>query len=215
MRETIELVFLVICLLASLTSYLQRPSPLYLRVFPFYFIITILVQYVGAYMSRHSIHNIYLYNTYSIFEFAFYFFILREIALSRIIKRITLIILIAYPILAFANIYFFQKNGTFHSVSFAIGCSIIVILCIIYFVELFQLPKTTDLKSDPAFWVCTAILFSYVCTFPFWGLLNFVKSGTQFNLTNLMRIQMIINILSYSLFTIAFLCRIRIRKSTL
>jgi hypothetical protein len=44
---------------------------------------------------------------------------------------------------------------------------------------------------------------------------NFMNSAPQIIIRNLMNILMIINVLSYSLFTIAFLCRIRIRKSTL
>lgn len=215
MKESVELFFLIVCLLVSFTSFIQLPSPLYLRVFPFYFLATIAVQFIGSYLSRHSIHNIILYNIYSVFEFSFYFFILREMIRSKKMKVFFLIILIVYPILAFLNIMFIQKSGTFHSLTYSIGCSIIVILAIIYFAELFQRPNTISLKNDPAFWICTAILFSYVCTFPFWGLVNLVSKGPRIIADNLITIVLIINILSYSLFIIAFLCRIKIRKSTL
>ncbi len=215
MKTNIELFFLVSCLLASFTSYLQKPSPLYLRLFPFYFFITVLVQQIGTYLSYQAIHNIILYNSYSVFEFVFYFFILREIIRNVRVKIIILFVLIIYPLVAVFNIFYFQKETTFHSMTYAIGCAIIVILCIFYFVELFQLPKSTNLKNEPAFWICTAVLFSYVCTFPFWGLVNFIRTDPDILVNNLMTILMIINILSYSLFIIAFLCRIRIRKSTL
>ena len=215
MKFSIEFLFLLICLIVSITSYFQRPSPLYLRLFPFYFFITILVQQVGTYLSRHSIHNAILYNTFSVFEFIFYFFVLREIVHNARIKAIILVVLIIYPMIAFFNIFYFRMDSSFHSMTYAIGCAFIVVLCIIYFVELFQLPNATNLKNEPSFWICTAILFSYACTFPYWGLVNFVSTAPSIVINNLMTILMIINILSYSLFIIAFLCRIRIRKSTL
>jgi hypothetical protein len=166
-------------------------------------------------MSLHAIHNATLYNAYSIFEFLFYFFTLREIIVNKKIKILILILMIIYPLVPLLNILYFYSGNDFHSKTYAVGCILIVAFCIVYFVELFQLPKAPKLKNEPAFWICTAILFNYVCTFPFWGLVNFMNEAPMIVINNLMTILMIINILSYLLFTIAFLCRIKIRKSTL
>lgn len=215
MIETVSFISLLICLMASITSFFQRPSPLYLRLFPFYFFITILVQQIGSYLSKHSIHNGLMYNAYSALELMFFFAVLRGIIQNRLTKLIVLIVLIVYPMVVLLNIFYFQTGGSFHSMTYTMGSTLNVILCIIYFVELFQLPKAINLKSEPSFWICTAILFYYVCTFPFWGLVNFVNKAPSILLNNLMTILLIINVLTYSLFTIAFLCRLRIRKSTL
>lgn len=215
MLDSASLFVLVVCFGASITPFFQKRSPLFLRLCPFYLLVTILVQQLGNYMSRNGIHNALLYNCYSIFEFIFYLFILREIIQNRRIKRIILFILIIYPLIALFNVFYAGIGTAFNSDTYAIGCIVIVILCIIYFVELFQLPKAANLKNEPSFWICTAILFAYVCTFPFWGLVNFMNTAPKIVIANLMTIITIINILSYSLFTIAFLCKIRIRKSTL
>ena len=215
MLNSVSLFVLVACLVASITAFFQKHSPLYLRICPFYLLVTILVQQIGNYMSRNGIHNALLYNCYSIFEFIFYFFILREIIQNKRIKVVILFILIVYTIIALLNIFSSRTEGAFYSQTYVIGCILIVILCITYFVELFQLPKAANLKNEPSFWICTAILFSYVVTFPYWGLVNFTNTAPKIILENLMNILVIINILSYLLFTIAFLCRIRIRKSTL
>jgi hypothetical protein len=45
-------------------------------------------------------------------------------------------------------------------------------------------------------------------------LVNFMTTAPKIIINNLMTILMFINILSYLLFTIAFLCRIKIRRST-
>lgn len=215
MLNSISLFVLMACFVASITAFFQKNAPFYLRLCPFYLLITILVQQIGNYMSQHHIHNALLYNCYSIFEFMFYFFILREIIQNKKIKTVILFILILYTLMALFNVFYSRAGSAFHSETYAIGCVLIVVLCIIYFVELFQLPKAANLKNEPSFWICTAILFSYVVTFPYWGLVNFTNAAPKIILQNLMSILVIINILSYSLFTIAFLCRIKIRKSTL
>lgn len=215
MLNSIAFFVLLGSFLVSLTAFFQKPSPLYLRLCPFYILIAILVQQIGNYMSLHAIHNAILYNNFSIFEFVFYFFILREIIRNKGIKTIILFIMIIYPLVGLFNIFYLDKGSDFHSKTYAVGCILIVAFCIVYFVELFQLPKAANLKNEPAFWICTAILFSYVCTFPFWGLVNFMNTAPMIIINNLMTILMIINILTYLLFTIAFLCRIKIRKSTL
>lgn len=214
MKVSVDFIFLIVCSIASITAFFQKPSPFYLRLFPFYFLVTLLVQQIGIYLSQHSIHNAILYSTYAMLEFPFYFFVLWCIIQKNQVKKAILIILILYSLTEGLNLIFFKQGGTFHTVNYGIGCSLIVIFCIVYFVELFQLPKALDLKREPAFWICTAIFFSYVCTFPFWGLVGFLSAAPPFILKKLETILLIINILSYSLFTIAFLCRIRIRKST-
>jgi hypothetical protein len=214
MLDVIVLSVLVASFVLSLTTFFQKGTPLYLRLCPFYLLATILVQKIGLYMSQHGIHNGFLYSSYSNFEFIFYFFVLRSIIQNKRVKSLLLFILIAYPLVAIFNMFYFSAESDFQSKIYTVGCILIVVFCIIYFWELFQLPKTINIKNEPSFWICTAILFSYVVTFPYWGLVDFMKTAPKIVLNNLLNLLMIINILSYLLFTIAFLCRIKIRKST-
>jgi hypothetical protein len=57
-------------------------------------------------------------------------------------------------------------------------------------------------------------LFYYSCSFPIFGLANFVKNAPPIILKNLGVIIVLLNVFLYSSFTIAFLCRLRTRKST-
>ncbi len=51
-------------------------------------------------------------------------------------------------------------------VNFAIGCLIIVSLCIYYFSELFQKAEVQSLARLPSFWIISGILFNNVLFFP-------------------------------------------------
>ena len=160
MKLSVDFIFLIVCSVASFSAFFQKPSPFYLRIFPFYFIITFLVQQIGTYLAQHSIHNAVLYNTYAMSEFPFYFFVLWCIIQNKRVKKAILFILILYSLTAALSPIFFKQGGAFHTVNYGVGCSLIVVFCIVYFIELFQRPKAINLKREPAFWICTAILFS-------------------------------------------------------
>ncbi len=59
---------------------------------------------------------------------------------------------------ALLNIYFVQVN-VFPPTTYSLGCLLIVGICIYYFYELFHLPSSVNLLREPAFWICTGLLF--------------------------------------------------------
>jgi tellurite resistance protein TehA-like permease len=130
------------------------------------------------------------------------------------VKGIIRVTVVLYALAAVSNILFIQKMKTFHTVTYSLGCLLIVLFCIYYFFELFRLPKSVKLKHNPAFWICTGLLFFYCCGFPLYGLINYWSDISKLILKNFDKIITILNIFLYTLFTIAFLC-IRTRKYTL
>jgi hypothetical protein len=210
---TPEVIFMLICLLASIIAFFQPNTELFLKVFPIYLFITMMVEMITFRLSAQGRRTIIIYNLFSVFEFMFYFFVLRCIITNKKIKKAINFIMLFYPLLAALNFFFLQKNSSFHSMSYTLGCILIIALCIVYFIDIFQNPQSVSLLKIPAFWVCTAIMFSYCCTFPFFSLLNYFESVPKIIYRNIRWILAVINILSYTLFTIAFLCRIRIRRS--
>ncbi len=208
--------FIVISFLASLSVYfLPRKPGFYLRLFPPFLLITIIIESLGSYYSSIEKPNVGLYNFFTVCEFSFYLWLLSLIVShpkAKVIIRITIVI---YTIIAGINIIFIQKMKAFHTVTYALGCLVIVVFCIYYFLELFRLPKAIKLKNNPAFWICSGLLFFYCCGFPLYGLTNFLIGISPLIIKNFYGIITILNIFLYSLFTIAFLCRIKTRKYTL
>jgi hypothetical protein len=206
----------------SLSLFLRKPVPVYLRLFPVYFFCLMIMDKVIDYTTDHGMHNNIIINTWSIAEFSFYFFVLREIIVSTNVKKRIFYIIIAYAIFAFANLFFFQHNDLFNPINFTIGTVITVILCIYYFFELFQKTEAQSLMRHTSFWIVSGILFNVVLIFPIFALISFMDQLSKANqktsmiiFNNIVAIFNIISVLTYILYSIGFLCRIRTSKSTL
>jgi hypothetical protein len=208
-----DIIVIIVCFFSSLSVYFQADPPFYLKLFPFFLSLTLVIEAIGSYLTNHDRTNIPLYNFFSVFEFVFYFFLLREIISNKRIRKFTLYLFWIYPLLSTINILFVQKISQFHTMTYSLGCLLVVFISIFYFFELFQMKQSIKLSRDPAFWICSGLLFFYSCTFPLFGLLNFLNNAPLFIDRNLGSILTIMNVLLYLLFTIALLCRISIRKS--
>ena len=193
--------------------YFKKGTPVFLRVLPVYLLITFTVEYIGQWMNDNGKVTVTLYNVFTTMEFVFYFWMLRYMVRNRWAKRLLFHSLWFYPVLVILNILFLLKDMQFHTITYSFGGFLIVIATIIYFFELFQFDKPVNLVREPAFWICSGLLFFYACTFPLYALINFFQDPSNIIIKNIASILAVVNILLYSSFIIAALCRIRIRKS--
>lgn len=208
--------FIGISFVASLTVYfVPKPAQLYLKIFPPFLLATASVELLGLYMQERNSSNLKIYNFFTVIEFCFYFFVLSQVIANLRMKKVIIATIFIYAAGAAVNILFFQgAKKTFHTVTYSIGCLLVTVYCIFYFWELFKLPKSIKLHLNPAFWICTGLLFFYICGFPLYGFINYLVSVSVLLRNNFFLIVTILNIFLYTLFTIGFLCRIRIKKST-
>lgn len=170
---------------------------------------------ISVYLWYNSIQNRDIYNWFTAFEFGFYLYLLREIVKSKKVKKVILITSLIFLPLTSINIAFIQGKDGFHSVTYSVGCLLIVAFSIYYFYELFKLPKSVALIRESEFWICSGILFFYCCSFPLMGLVNFLDTVPRLIIDNLDFFLTLLNVMLYSLYTIAFLCRIKIRRYTM
>lgn len=207
--------FIGLSFFASLTVYFtSRPAELYLKLFPPFLFTTASIELLGHYLTSIGKYNLSIYNFFTVIEFCFYFFVLSQIVARPKMKMIIKSTIVVYAATALINIFFFQGTKMFHTVTYSIGCLLVVIFCIYYFWELFRLPKSIKLQKNPAFWICTGLLFFYCCGFPLYGFINYLVSISTLLRDNFFTIVTILNIFLYSLFTIGFLCRIETPKYT-
>ncbi len=214
---TFDLYFIFICFMVSLSVYFRsKPSYPYLKLFPPFLLATVIIEVWGSYLGSIGENNAVVYNFFSTFEFCFYLFVISLLVNSPRVKKIIRVVIPVYFLSAITNILFIQGMKTFHTVTYSSGCLLIVAFCIYYFFELFRLPKSENLVRNPAFWICSGLLFFYCCGFPLFGLINLWSKIPQLRVIrkNFTDFVTILNILLYSLFMIAFLCA-RTRKYTL
>ncbi|MEO5681520.1 MAG: hypothetical protein ABIQ88_02705 [Chitinophagaceae bacterium] len=204
---------LFICFVASLVGVLflkeNRKFPLVL--FPGFLLITFIGEYYGIESSARNQNNTLFYNLFTWFEFVFYLFFFWSISRSGKIKRLNFFIMLFYLVITLLNIFFYQGIEQFHSYTYVLGCILVVVNAILYFYFLFRLPESVSLVRNPFFWIATGLMFYYTCTFSLFGLTNFIITNGYYT-TLLTIIGDILNILLYSLYVIAFLCRLNLRK---
>jgi hypothetical protein len=205
--------------LVSLSIFIQKRNPKYLRLFPVYLFFALIVLLRSEWLSNHGRYNSGLVNVWGVVEFCFYFFVLHEIIVNVKAKQVIKYTAVAFALFAFFNLIFIQQKVEFNPVNFTIGCLITVLACIYYFVELFQKTEAQSLSGLPAFWISSGILFNTVLSFPAFAMASFLEESTKVNRANLFiyrnidSILLIIIILTYILYSIGFVCRIILRKS--
>lgn len=205
--------FIAICFVISLTTF-RKGNPTYLKFFPLYLLATMIIEYVALYLASVGKTNLWVYNFFTVIEFCFYLIILRQIIKAVWVRKAILWMIIIYPLIASINIVFFQGMNSLHTITYSLGCLLIVSVCIYYFFELFKYPKFISLANSPSFWICSGLLFFYCCSFPLFALINYWSNISPIIIENFAVIFTILNVFLYSLFMIAFLCRIN-RKYTL
>jgi hypothetical protein len=199
--------------LASLTIFLQPPSERYLRLFSLFLFVNFLIETAIDMSAMYHINNLFLVNLQSMAILSIQLYIVREIVHGRKAKKVFLYFLLVYLLLSLANFFLVQKTIVFNTMTYSLGCLLIVSACIYYFWELFQSRYSVSLLRQPPFWICSGLLFYYTCSFPLQSLQNFIHALPDVILQNLLIIFILLNCFLYLSFTIAYLCRLKIRKS--
>lgn len=213
MQVPFEYYVMALSMLAGFAMRPRRNIPLYLQLFPFFLLITLANEIISWQLGLQSIPNIAFNNFYSVGAFCFYMYILREVIFTRWARKAIIFLMIAYAIGSVCNILFIQGIDTFHTITYSLGCFMIVAISIFYFLELFQVPRSVDLKKEPSFWIVSGLLFYYACTPAILGVINYLSSFPDISPEALLLLITVLNVSLYSLFTIAFLCRINFRRS--
>lgn len=214
MNFPITVYFEFFSLLFSLTLYFRRGVPLYLKLFPPFLAMTLVIEVVGWTRKGKDIDASLMYFLFIAFEFVFYLYMLRYVIRTARVKKVILSLVFIYSVLALVSIFIIEAN-TFPSISYSFGCLFIVGVCIYYFYELFHYPAATSLLREPAFWICTGLMFFYICSFPLFGLYKLLYSASSTIMLNISTILDVMNGFLYTFFSVAFLCSIRIRKPSL
>ena len=209
------LYYIIVIIGVGLSTFLgfKKESPFYLKTFSPFLAFSAIIDYSALYLAKKGTHTIPLYNISGIIEFCFYLWIFYNIIKSIRIKKIIILFIVGYPCLSILNMLFFQGINNFNSITYSLGCLIIIIFSIFYFFELFSAEESYRLSKDPAFWICTGLLFFYSVSFPVYVSVNLMKHFTP-KLGDLISfVIVVLNIVLYSLFCVAFICQIKLIKN--
>lgn len=199
--------------LISLTAFIRPREVFYLRLLSFYLLLDCIVETYTSYQALARQNTQLINGLSSTISFVLYIYILRTIIHNPKARKVLLYCLWAFPLFFVVDLLLVQNSGVFQSITYSLGCLLIVTASIYYFWELFQNKAYVNLAREPAFWICSGLLFYCACSFPVDALINFTNKISYSLALILTLIQDLVYILLYLSFTIAFLCRLRRRKS--
>jgi hypothetical protein len=203
-------IFEFLSFLASLVFCFRKNAPRYLKYFPAFLFITVVVELTAIILRLNKISRKPLYNFFSVFEILFYLFVLYHIISNERVKKIIFYSFILYSIISIINILT-QRIKTFHSFTYSLGAIVLVCFCIYYFYSFFKQATSQKPGKEPAFWICLGLVFFYGCTMPWWAAYNFLHA-TRFEMNMFVLIIGITNYFLYSSFAIAFFIFYKLRK---
>ncbi len=213
--ENIYYFVLISAILSGFVFIIQNKCYGFLHTLPFFLVYTFILEEIGNYLSKHNQPNIWLFNYSSIVEFVYYMWLVSKMYIEKKAIKTVHITSAIFSILTLLNIIYFQGKTAFVTITFGIGTLLLIGCCIYYFFQLLLFPNQVSLIKEPQFWVCSALLFFYSCSFPIFCLNSFYSDKISVQIWPIInRINYLINIVFYSLFIVAFLCKIKFKVKT-
>jgi len=153
------------------------------------------------YVQSHKIRgvSIFLFNGYSLLEALFFFWLIRHLALSRLLRKVTGYFLYATPVAGALVLILpvLQSGKVAQSVPFVAWYEVSAAF-LAGFALLFMAEHDNDLTGSWKFWFISGVFFYCFGTFFFMFLL-----GNQLSL-NLWPLNNIVNILTYILYALGW-----------
>jgi hypothetical protein len=205
----------IISLLISIIMY-KKLNPVWLRLFTWFILFTILIQVVGyAYSHYYKKSNHFIFNVNLLFQYLFYFVIFYKTFEQKKIKLLILAGGICF--VAYTLFNFIYKKGfyTYSTPSNTLGSILTILFCLLYFVSLFQAEEFINYFKLPMFWIATGLLFFFAGNFIYYSFIGYI---IEHNLDKGGRIywyiMVTLNLLLYCFFSIGFLSNQAWNKKT-
>lgn len=209
------LAFVGIAFLSSLNAF-RLDFPLHLKVFSILLGLDFLVEFSATVVVNlfHIRTNVPLYNCFMLVETMTYAWFFRAILTSRLLKGLIGGYLILFPIFWIIIVFFVFGISSWNSYVYIVESLFTVCLAAAFYYQLFTAPTLIRLTTSPEFWIATGLIIFYTCNLPYLGMLNFITKDYLSLAKSLLMLLQILNIIMYSLFTLAFLCTKTITIST-
>lgn len=187
-----------------------KTSPIPIKIFSLYILISFLVEIGGIYTMRISHHytiNNFLYNIYTLIEVILVLFYFKYILNASFYKKHFYLFII---LLFFGNLYLITSSIIPQNQMFLLSLSFFIFLALAYLKQL--LLSKDEISRNPHFWIVMGILFFNAGFFFLSGFLNFISKKDEILASKLFSINHILNMIYYSLVTYGFICQRNLAK---
>lgn len=193
--------FLVITTVVAWVKYSKyKNSPL--KYLPHYLSYAVFLE-IGADLIIHEEELSYVWYNFGInIEILFYFFVYYHYLNNKNTKKFLLYSTIFYEIYFLLNVFFLESWWNYQSFPFTVGGILVIIIVFLFLLEMFQSNKVLHTKKYLIFWISLGLLFYNIIPLPLFVTRSFIS---ECNLSQLMPIQYLANIIMYVLFIYGFI----------
>ena len=205
--------YLLVLLISSVVGLVRiKNQPVHLKYFAFFLLVTLFVELAGLVLRKTSPqYNHWLYNLYLPIHYFFYSWLYYRLLRSPFMRRLIAWSAVVFVTVYLGNIWKGQGINVFNSYSYLLSSFLLVGWVMAYFLQLiltyFQVMREPlNLARDPTFYISAGVLIFNLSFFFYLGLLPYLLQMYPELSSIFQQILMLVNILLYSLFAIAFLC---------
>ncbi|WP_431294140.1 hypothetical protein [Pedobacter sp. P26] len=156
--------------------------------------------------------NLWIYNLYIIPEYLFYLVFFCKMLESQKIKKAMWPFGLLYFLFAVINVGFVQGLAKLNTYTIIFGGLITVVLSSAYFLQELNRKNPQLVHKQPLFWIATGVLVFHSVSLPNFIFMNYLSRTNLPLAIALFNILLVLNILMYSFYLIAFLCHKPIPK---
>jgi hypothetical protein len=199
---------ILFCIIVIILKYRSLSDEI--RLFLFYFILTLILEVVSDFFSAKSKNNLFLYHFSTPIQYAilcYYFLLLFGQSKNKKILFVSAISVVIVLILSL----FFNKIDQYYSYASMMKNIIISILVLIYFRKIFISSVNYENHVEENVWICTALFINSLGNFFIEGSFNYLMEADRDISTKLYYLHLALDFL----FSIIFICAVAFKKNTL
>lgn len=202
--------FLLISFLCSLISF-RLHYPFNLKMFALFLGLTLITEICAVFLLKffHLHSNKGIYNTYMLIEYTFYAYFFKSILSSGRARAVSALLILLFPFLWFITTFLIFSFLTWNSYMLMLGDLFNIIMCVVYFYQIFTSETLIDLRKSAEFWICAGTFMYSCCEIPITGILNYLGNNYPSSVRSFEHILQILNMVMYSTFIYAYLCRLK------
>lgn len=204
------IIIIGLAFLVSLISF-RLAYDFHLKLFSIIIGAAFITEILAVYITRvfHFQTNVPVYNIFILIEFWGYGYYFYRTLTLKFAKRLVTAFLFLYPLIWLVTTILFFQLKTWNSYSIIIGSFFTIVFAVLYYYQFFTSNNLIyiKLKKHSEFWISTGLILFYSCQLPYVGMLNFLINNYPGLATGLLPLLQIFNVIMYSIFIYAFLCK--------
>lgn len=175
--------------------------------------LVIMVELTGLYANETHQNMQWLYRAYAAIEYGFLGYVYSAHFSQPSLRRAVFLSVGLFAVFSIISAVWSPDLSKAPTAVYSVEWTLILLLVMLYFVELYRSDQLVSLTAQPLFWISIGNFIFYAGTFFLMGLIHQIKQNDMELAKRIFVINPILNIIMYALWSVGFLCKRIFRMS--